>query len=68
MRFDIYGRFKLDIERMNNAWIVYRVDDGKRRPDPNIVIPATITEHGIIEYLDDLLHEFARPEKAIRRI
>ncbi len=68
MIFDIYGRFKLDIERMDKVWLVYRIENGKRRSDPNIVIPATIAENDIIEYLDDLLHEFAGPEKTIRRI
>jgi len=68
MRFDIYGRFTIDVERVNNTWIVYRVEDGKRRPDPDIVIPETIIEDRIIEYLDYLLHEFAKPTKIIRRI
>ena len=68
MRFDIYGRFNIDVERINNTWIVYRVEDGKRRPDRDIVIPETITENCIVEYLNDLLHEFAKPTKVIRRI
>jgi hypothetical protein len=36
--------------------------DGKRRP-ANIVIPSGLDAHGVAQYLDDLFHEAATPER-----
>lgn len=59
MKFNIYGRFQLDVRRVGDAWEVYRLDFGKRVPMEEIVIPPTLQEDEIAIYLDDIFHEFA---------
>ncbi len=68
MRFNVYGRYELDVERRNNGWVVYRCGAGKRREDPSIFIPSGIPEHEIVGFLEDLLHEEGHPGGAIRRV
>lgn len=70
MRFDCYGRFVLDIERVRDAWRVLEVSssEGKRRLREDIVVPASITEDELVTWLDDLLHEHGGPGRAIRRL
>lgn len=68
MRFDVYGRFQLDVLRRGSAWVVYQPGHGKRRLMPEIVIPPTVESSAIAGYLDDLLHELALPGKTIRRL
>ena len=68
MRFDIYGKSKLDIVRDGDRWKVYALGEGKRTLLGDVVIPPEITEHEVAIYLDDLFHELARPGQTIRRI
>jgi GNAT superfamily N-acetyltransferase len=59
MKFNIYGRFQVDVQRVGGAWEVYRLDFGKRVPMEEIVIPPTLEEDEIAIYLDDIFHELA---------
>ncbi|MHA1600577.1 MAG: DUF7661 family protein [Alphaproteobacteria bacterium] len=68
MRFDIYGRYTLDIVRKEEAWVVYRISDGKRRVELGLVVPSSILAADVLMYLDDLLHELAHPGATIRRL
>lgn len=68
MRFDIYGRFQLEVLRKDDRWVVYRLDQGKRRVFPDLAIPASLRSDELASYLDDMLHEWARSGDAIRRI
>jgi hypothetical protein len=68
MRFDIYGRYRLDVVRETDSWVVYRLGEGKRRRDPELVIPSHLTADEIGTYLDDLFHEWAFPGAEIRRL
>ena len=68
MKFDIYGRYRLEVIREEESWIVYRVDNEKRRTEFDIVIPSSMRAEEIPTYLDDLLHELAHPGATIRRI
>ena len=68
MHFDIYGRFSVEVIREDGAWIVYRLGDGKRRREHELVIPSSLAADEIATYLDDLLHEGAHPGGAIRRL
>jgi hypothetical protein len=65
LRFDVYGRFQLEVARGAGAWIVHRVTEGRRRRAPDIVIPPDLEERAIPRYLDDLLHELAGPGASI---
>jgi hypothetical protein len=61
LRFDVFGR-RVDVERVQHAWVAFVPgSDGKRRP-ANIPIPAELDANGVARYLDDVFHEGASPE------
>jgi uncharacterized protein len=69
MRFDVYGRLQLDIERTPDGYRVYELGaEGKRRPREDIVLPPELPEAEIELALDDLLHELGGPGKLVRRV
>lgn len=68
MRFDIYGRFTLEVVRQDGRWAAFRLDGGKRRPFGDFVIPAGLPPEAVAGFLDDMLHEFAAPRRSIRRL
>lgn len=68
MTIDVYGRYQLEIERQGQGWIVSRREEGKRRPDPDIIIPSRMRPEEIIPYLEDILHEYALPGRVIRLV
>ncbi|CAB3653437.1 DUF7661 family protein [Achromobacter aegrifaciens] len=68
MKFDIYGRFQLDIRREGAVWTVYRSEAGKRVRAADIAIPADVPADGLAEYLDDIYHELSGPGDRIERI
>ncbi|MCS3509288.1 hypothetical protein [Achromobacter sp. JUb104] len=59
MKFDVYGKFSLEVTQTPNGWVVYRNSAGKRVPETDIVIPPDIAAEDLAEYLDDLLHELS---------
>jgi hypothetical protein len=65
MRFNVYGRFLLDVQRKGDAWVVYRLVDGLRVPSHDLVIPSDIEEAGISQFLDDIFHELSGPDDRI---
>ncbi|MFZ5556084.1 MAG: DUF7661 family protein [Pseudomonadota bacterium] len=68
MRFDVYGRYRIDVERRDGAWVVFRVGSGTRVPMPDIVIPPGVPPDELGRYLSDLLHESATPGRELRRV
>jgi hypothetical protein len=67
--FDVYGRYTLIVERDEEKWRVLQVGaDGKRGLRDDLVIPSTLSSDEIAAYLDDLLHESARPGLRVRRL
>lgn len=65
MKFDIYGRFELDVQRTADGWQAYRMASGKRVLAEDVVIPAEVAPEDIAAYLDDLLHELSPPGGAV---
>jgi hypothetical protein len=66
MRFDVYGRFQLEVRKEAGQWTVYRVDLGKRTRINYLAIPEEIQmPEEIARYLDDMYHEAARPGDSI---
>jgi hypothetical protein len=65
MRFNIYGRFQLDVRRESNSWEVYRLEPGKRAKVNDLVIPSTLEADEIATYLDDIFHELSAPGQCI---
>ena len=66
MKFDVYGRFRLEVLRENEAWAAYRVGTGTRSRDNSIVIPGHLAVHEIAGYLDDVFHELSGPGESVR--
>ena len=66
MKFDVYGRFQLEVAREGDTWVVYRVVPGKRIRAEDLTIPSEIQPSEIATYLDDLFHEGAAPGTSVR--
>jgi hypothetical protein len=59
LKFDVFGRDVLIAETGGRWEAFYLGSEGKRRPAKDIVVPADIEESKLIQYLDDLCHEWA---------
>ncbi|MDB5978760.1 MAG: hypothetical protein JWR07_5520 [Nevskia sp.] len=68
MKFSIYGRFQLEVEREDDAWAVYRLSIGLRVKAHDIVIPAEVEATELAVFLDDLFHELAQPGENIEQL
>lgn len=68
MRFNIYGRFQLDVRREEGRWVAYRLTPGKRVLEDELLIPADVEEAELAVYLDDIYHELARPGQAVEAL
>lgn len=63
MKLNVYGR-KVEVVKISNNWVVYYLgNEGKKRTAYDIMIPDDLKENEIINYLEDLLHEWATPSK-----
>ncbi|WP_321789299.1 hypothetical protein [Paraburkholderia sp. J94] len=61
-RFDVFGRI-VAVTKVRDAWQAWFVgEDGKRR-HADFVIPAFIEADELAQYLDDLFHESASPDR-----
>lgn len=65
MRFNIYGRFQLEVRREQGHWMAYRLTPGKRVLEDELVIPPDVDESELAVYLDDIYHELAGPGQEI---
>jgi hypothetical protein len=66
MKFDVYGRFQIEVRREEKSWVAYQIALGKRTKVTAFVIPDEIqTSAEIARYLDDLYHEVARPGQSV---
>jgi len=68
LRFDVYGRFRLEVVRDADAWEVYQLGTGTRARDVSVLIPSELPADEIASYLDDLFHELGGPGQSVRRI
>ena len=68
MRFDIYGRFRVEMIREDDRWLAYRIGEGVRRPDPDVQIPPEVDATEMVQALEDVFHEFAQPGRSIQRL
>jgi hypothetical protein len=61
-RFDVFGR-RMAIARSDDAWVAYLIGaEGKRRR-AGFEIPDFVTADELAQYLDDLFHEDASPDR-----
>jgi len=59
MKIDLFGR-EIEVVKHNGEWkVFYCSNEGKRRIADDIVIPATIKESELVNYLSDIYHEYA---------
>jgi hypothetical protein len=65
LRFNIYGRFKLEVRRENDTWVAYRAGLGKRFRIDDLVIPADLRAEEFVSYLDAFYHECAEPGRHV---
>ncbi len=68
MKFDIYGKFQLQIEREDGKWRAYKIGNGLRIPVHNLIIPSEVSPKDLPAFLDDVFHEAAKPETKVREI
>ena len=66
--FDIYGRFRVQIVRGDDRWLMYRVRDSRRTPYFDIVIPPDMEPGDIHRFLDDMFHEGSGPGESVVRL
>jgi hypothetical protein len=63
MKLDVFGR-KMQIFREGDQWIVFLLgDDGKKRLMQDVAIPSELKEEQILQYISDMFHELATPER-----
>ncbi len=66
MKFDVYGRFQIEVRREDDGWVAYQIALGKRTRVTLFAIPQEIqTSAEIARYLDDMHHEAARPGQSV---
>lgn len=59
LKFDVFGRDVVIVETEKGWQAFYLGNEGKRRPANDIVVPSNIAESKVLQYLDDLCHEWA---------
>ena len=68
MKFDIYGKFKLDVVRDADTWVAYRLEPGKRIMIHDFSIPDFFDEDQLATHLDDTYHEMGGPGARVTRV
>ena len=69
LKFDVFGRDVLILERDGGWEVFYLGSEGKRRPAKDITVPSNISESKMTQYLDDLCHEWATGRNnSVRRV
>lgn len=64
MKLNVFGRY-VEVVRNEEKWIVYYLgSEGKKRVAEDVVIPSTVHEDDLVEYIADLCHEWATPNKS----
>jgi hypothetical protein len=67
VRLDVFGRFQIDLVRVQDRWQAARVGQGLAAP-LDVTIPPELDEEQAIRFLEDLWHEQADPGRCIKRI
>lgn len=68
MKFDMYGKFQLEVQRENDAWCVYRLGQGVRSRVHDVVLPDDLGPEEIGTFLDDVFHESDIHGRGIRQL
>jgi hypothetical protein len=65
IKFDVYGLFRLEVRREDDAWVAYRAELGKRRRVDELAIPRDLPPEELRNYLDAFYHEYAKPGQRV---
>lgn len=73
MRFDVYGRMVVVVERAGDGWRAWRVGpDGKRTELRDIPFPWSaddeVSEETVSAHLEDVFHEYGTEGRTLRRL
>ena len=70
MKLNVFGKKVIEVIRKDNEWkVFYLGNEGKKRKAEGLVIPSSINESEIEEYIADLFHEMATPSNSeVKRI
>jgi hypothetical protein len=68
VRFDIYGRFEIEVLKADTGWIAFRYGNGSRTPYRELVFPQGLQESELERFLDDHFHEYALTGQVVRRM
>ncbi len=61
MKLNAYGKM-IEVSKISGNWIVFFIgNEGKKRTAYDITLPQELKENEIVQYLEDLLHEWATP-------
>ena len=62
MKIDAYGKmFEVTCDR--GLWKIFSLGEGKKSPVSEIAIPPHLNKEEVLEFLEDLMHEMATPER-----
>ncbi|MBN3852038.1 hypothetical protein G3N59_01470 [Paraburkholderia sp. Ac-20340] len=61
-RFDVFGR-QMAIVRSESGWVAYLIGTEGKRRRAAFEIPDFIAADELMQYLDDLFHEDASPQR-----
>ena len=65
MKFDVYGRFLVEVQREDDAWVACKVGLGKRVRMNDVVPPPDPAEAELATLLDDVFHELSGPGQRV---
>jgi hypothetical protein len=68
MKINIYDRFVLEIIRREKRWIAFRIGEGVKVLEGNLIIPQELEESELITFIEDIFHELAQPGKSIEKL
>lgn len=58
-KFNVFGK-KMAIQRKEGQWLLFNEPDfGIRSRVYDVVIPAELSEQKLVQYLDDIYHEYS---------
>lgn len=69
MKLDLFGKKEMEVIRRNGEWLAfYCGSEGKKRKADEVVIPGSLSELEVVEYIDDLFHEWATPSNSTVKV
>ena len=70
LKFDVYGRFFVVLRDGGDGWWegARLGSDGKRSHLPEVLIPVESDLAAIVDHLEAVYHEWARPGESITRL